>query len=281
MTTPIGQRSQLVDPRLRARRHDVLREQGRRRLRRVQAAAAILGTGGVVWAGLMSPLFDVDRVVVQGVDPDRAESVKRAVDVRTGSALATVDLDRVRAATEAEPWIDTAEVSRSWPGTVLISVTERLALAAARLPAGRVVLVDAERQLELIEAGQRGDLPLVVGAVAEARPGAPLDDGGADALELAALLRRAAVARGATTSSSEGFAGGQTEIVVTGDGTLEVNISFSSGQRLQARFGRAIDLDEKVRALASLLESDALSGTASASIDVRVPEAPVITRAVP
>lgn len=272
MTAPTGQRGHFVDPRLRARRDDVLREQGRRRLRRVQVAGTVLTAGGLAWAALMSPLLDVDQVIVRGTEPSRAETIKRSAAVEPGSALATLDLDPVRMAAEAVPWIDTAVVSRAWPGTVAIEVSERVPLAEARLPGGRMVLVDAERQLALMDEEQDRDLPIVVGAIAEARPGAPLDDIASGALELAMRLGRSGDVLGAG-----GGRGGAPEIVLSEDGTLDINLFLEDAGEVQVRFGHPVDLDDKIRAAAALLESQALSGLESAVVDVRVPEAPVIT----
>ncbi len=280
-----------VDPRLRARRQDVLRQQGRQRLRRVQASVAVVIAGGLAWAAAMSPLLDVDQVVVRGADSSSAEAIERAAGVRLGSALATLDLGRVRAAAESVPWVDSAAVTRSWPGSVLISVTERRALAAARVSGGGWVLVDADRQLARTDQAELAGLPRVLGAVAEARPGAPLDDAARGALALAALLDDV-VASGSGTSPS-----GEPEIVVGPDGALDLSLWSSGGPALQVRLGRPIDLEEKVRAVRALLhsgsvtrgqgkETDENEARSSAPvstgdvivIDVRVPSAPVVSR---
>lgn len=294
MTAPTGERRLGVDPRLRARRQDVLRQKGRQRLRRVQAGGAVVAAGGLAWAAAMSPLLDVDRVIVRGVDASRAVVVERAAAVEVGSPLATLDPARVRAATEAVAWVHTATVSRSLPGSVLISVSERTPVAGARLLGGGWVLVDHDRQLAVVDDDELGGLPRVVNALAEARPGAGLDDTTSAALELAGRLD------GVIGPATDGVAGtGAPEIVVGEDGALDVALTLD-GSEVQVRFGRPIDLDHKVRALAALLESGVVADGASGGdgeplperdgvgprrdpvvIDVRVPEAPVMRQTGP
>jgi hypothetical protein len=233
----------------------------------------------------MSPLLDVDEVVVRGPDPGRAEEVEVAAGVDAGAPLATLDLDAVRAAALSVPWVGTATVSRSWPASVVIEVTSRRPVAVALVPDGTTVLVDAERQLGLGTDDGAGDngagdngqgsLPRIVGAVGEARPGARLGTGATGALELAMLLDGVAVGDGEAP-----------QIAVDDRGALHV-VFPSADQDVAARvqFGRPVDLDEKVRALRALLLSKALTSEVSGGegrvIDVRVPRAPVVTRPAP
>lgn len=286
MTAPTGERRLGVDPRLQARRQDVLRQQGRRRLRRVQVAAAVVVAGAVGWAGAASPLLDVDRVIVRGLERGRAEDVEAAAGIKPGSPLATVDVERVRSAAESVGWVAAADVSRSWPGSVLISVTERRPVAVV-LPADGTtgVLVDADRQLALtgeamddkgvVDDEQFEDLPQIIGAVVEAQPGAPLDAAAAGAVELAGLLSREA-ASGAVPGTA------MLQVSLNGQGELDVTL-WAGDSDLAARvlFGPAVDLDDKVRTLTALLRSEVLEASTGAVIDVRVASAPVVTLGAP
>lgn len=280
MTAPTGERRLGVDPRLRARRQDVLRQQGRRRLHRVQFAAAVLAAGGVGWAVAASPLLDVDRVIVRGLEHGRIEDVEAAAGIEKGSPLVTVDLERVRSAAESVAWVAAADVSRSWPATVLVSVTERRPSAIALMPNGTTgVLVDGDRQLALIDEAvtdveRLGDLPLVVGAVVEARPGAPLDVAAAGAVDLAGLLRRE-VLSGAVPD------GQMIQISVDVQGELNVAFLVEGDVATLVLFGPARDLSHKARTLTALLRSDSLDAFDGAVIDVRVASAPVVTRGAP
>lgn len=283
MTVPTGPRPMRVDPRLRARRQDIVRQQGRQRLRRVQAVLGVGLVAGVVWGAAMSPLLDVDRVLVRSTDGTRAAEVERAVGIGRGSALATLPLDQITDAAEAVPWVAQAKVSRSWPGTVLISVTDRAPVAGARLDDGRTVLLDEERQLAVLDGPVPEDLVRLVGAVEEVRLGSALDERARQAMALAVLLdgdvRNGLAAVGWSTTP---------EIMVSDDGSLALILGRDDGGTVEVRIGPSSDLGEKLDALGALLAGDARSQPGDADavpvtflggdvvIDVRVPSAPVV-----
>ncbi len=147
-----------IDPRIRARRIAVTREQGQRRLRLILFAVAFLGLLGLVWLALESPALDVDHVEVSGTRGVPAAEIVAAAGVSRGDALTFVDTGAVRDRVEALPLIASAKVSRSYPGTVQIAVTERDPAAWVALPVrrgarpGRVVFVDAKGRV--IEEGE-------------------------------------------------------------------------------------------------------------------------------
>jgi cell division protein FtsQ len=92
------------------------------------AAAALVYTGAY-WV-VYSPLLPLRQVVVQGelahVTPQQLQSAARAS--ATGTFL-SVDLDAVRRAFEALPWVHQVEVRRVWPDRIVVEVQERVPLA--------------------------------------------------------------------------------------------------------------------------------------------------------
>jgi len=85
-------------------------------------------------AVVYSPLLDVQRVEVTGVDATTAASVRNAAGVSRGDALLRVDTDRVAARLERLPWIARAHVSHSLPHTLRIAVTPRIAVGWVAVP---------------------------------------------------------------------------------------------------------------------------------------------------
>ncbi len=128
-----------MDPRIAARRRRVQESRARRNIRRllvlIVVAAAV---GGVYWL-LRSPLLDVDEVVVDGAD--RAPVVELLADagVVAGTPLIDVDVDEVTDRLLADPWIETVAVTRSWSGTVSVSIVERVPVAWVRGSSGGAV----------------------------------------------------------------------------------------------------------------------------------------------
>lgn len=135
------------DPALeRTRRRFARRQRARRWLawRRVLAVLLVLlVVVGGLWLVLGSSYLSVKGAHVTGVEHLRAAEVERAAEVPTGEALATVDLDRIRARVEALAAVRSADVSREWPDQVRIVVTEREPVAVVTL-GGRLRGLDAD-----------------------------------------------------------------------------------------------------------------------------------------
>lgn len=261
-----------VDPRLRARRRAVMRSEGRRRLRRLAMVTAGAGVGVAGWLLALSPLLDVDQVVVRGAQRSEPEMVREATGVAGGQAMATLRLDRAVAAVEALPWVATATVERRWPGTVVVSVTERRPTAAVAVAAGddqvggsAWVLVDDQGRQLAATADPPPELASIDGGGEEVRPGEQLGPTAAGALELVTRLQAA-------------LPWGPPRVVVVAGGSLEAVVRDADGVDQRIRFGGPTRLADKILALRTLVEQGALDGAGPGMVvDVRVPEAPVLT----
>ncbi|MGI9119116.1 MAG: cell division protein FtsQ/DivIB [Acidimicrobiales bacterium] len=267
---PGQQRSVAIDPRLQARRRDIRRRQGRQRRRRLTAAVGALAVASTGWALALSPVLDVDRVVVKGAAMSGDAILADVAGIDPGQAMATLDLRAARLALEAAPWVAVATVRRSWPGTVVISVSERQPVAAVRLAGdtpSQWALVDADgRQLRIVADGELPPLVRVEGFPIEGRPGARLGPELAGALELAGRLSSALPLR-------------PSRVTLVAGAELEAVVSASSGSpEVRALLGNGDHLDDKVVALVTVLEQAELKpGPELSVIDVRVPDAPVLT----
>ncbi len=266
MTSPLRTRPPVVDPRLRARRRDVRRDEGRRRLRRLQVAlgavTAVVGAGGLI----LSPVFDVDRIVVAGAARSGGDVVKDATGVDGGEAMLTLDLARVTAAVESLPWVERATVTRRWPGTLGVTVTERQPLAMVVARDGRSVVVDRSgRQLVVVDGEAAPELTRIDGLDFEPAPGATLGRDVPAALELIQLL-------------PAGLSAGASRVTTT-EGGLELFLEGETGNQTRVRFGGPSRLTDKMDALVALVDAGVLTeAIGRLEIDVRVPDAPVLTR---
>jgi len=106
----------------------------------------VLATGVVVlavWAVLGSSLLAVRHVEVTGNHLVSAAEVRAVAGIRTGTPLARVDTGAaVRRVEQLNPVLS-ATVSRSWPDTIVISITERTPVLAVALSGGGYGLIDA------------------------------------------------------------------------------------------------------------------------------------------
>ncbi len=87
--------------------------------------AVVAAAGGVGWLLWFSDHVTVDEVAIQGVDTLSPTKVRSAAAVPVGTPLARVDLDGPAARVRALAPVASVEVSRDWPDTIRISVTER------------------------------------------------------------------------------------------------------------------------------------------------------------
>ncbi|HIW64140.1 MAG TPA: FtsQ-type POTRA domain-containing protein [Candidatus Stackebrandtia excrementipullorum] len=113
---------------------------GRRKvLAIVLSALALVGLAG--WLGFGSGLFSVDRVEIRGATFTDTDKVSRAAAVPDGVSLLSVDTDDVAERVAKLPEVEVVTVSRDWPHTIVVDITERSADLAVPVDGG-FILVD-------------------------------------------------------------------------------------------------------------------------------------------
>lgn len=256
-----------MDPRFRTRWVEVRRQEGRRRFRVLigVTTVAVLGSAGS-WAVTDSPLFDLDRVVVEGAVHTTAAEARFASGLRRGQALLDVDEKAAVKGVETLPWVQVAQVSRRWPGEVRIRVVERepVAVAVAATEAGpTAVVVDRTgRVLEWADTAPPG-LPVLTGLPPAGPPGSSLAPGGVATLAVAVALPAELRARTLGLAPAAGD-GGEVEMSLSPEGTV--------------RLGPPEDLDRKFTAIRAVLAQVDVHNLSV--LDVRRPDSPVLTRRV-
>lgn len=243
--------------RFEARRLEIERGRGLRRLRLVLGLAAVTSLAVGVVAFVNSSWFDVDDVTVDGNERAASAAIVDASGIRLGQGLLEVDLDAATRAVELVPWVGTATVSRSWTGSIAISVVERPASAVIPAGDGFALVDDHGRQLEIVEQRPAGYLP-ITGIEGSGVAGEPAPDTILPIVALADALPDEIVDRVAAIA------------VIDGDIHLEL---VDGGL---ANLGEGVDLGLKLQAFETVLARVDL--TCLDTIDVRVPDSPVITR---
>jgi len=112
----------------------------RRRWLSVVAALLVLA-GSLGWVVFYSSALEVDAIEVRGAQLLSSETVEDVLAIPEGTPLARVDLAAAETALENISQIESARVSRDWPSTVVVQVTERSAVAAVDVN-GATWLVD-------------------------------------------------------------------------------------------------------------------------------------------
>lgn len=210
----------------------------------VALVVLVVLVAGSIWAVYFSSFLAVQGVEVTGADAVSDRAIRRAAAVPAGEPLARVDLDRVRSRVEALAEIRSADVTRHWPDQVLVTVTERVAVAVVEM-GGRIRGMD--------------DQGVIFRDYAQAPPGLPHVQTSTDTRSEA--LREAAKVVGALPTALAA-----TVDHVEVETVDQIALVLKDGRRVV--WGSADESSEKAQVLAVLLKQPAQT------YDVSVPGQP-------
>jgi cell division protein FtsQ len=247
-----------TDPRISRRRAAVERGKRRRLLVGLGALALVVA---LVWAMFFSPLLEVSELKLLGAEQTTLAEVAEVTRILgSGENLLLLSTGEVESAVETLPWVESAEVDRSLPGTVKVRVVEREAALVLSLGAARWTIDIRGHVLATGEAAE--GLPVLAGIqVDQLVPGIQL---------------RTEEAVGALRSYRSLPAVVRRRVAAVFAPTIE-RISFSLEGGTVIRFGAAEQLKAKNEVLAALFERLGPDGGGVAYIDVRVPTSPAVS----
>jgi cell division protein FtsQ len=104
----------------------------------VLALAALVG-----WVVYGTSVLGVRHITVSGNEQVSTAQVLDAAAVPSGAPLASIDLTSIAHRVQALAPVRVAKVTRSWPSTVVIVVSERVGVAVLRRSDGRYDVLDA------------------------------------------------------------------------------------------------------------------------------------------
>ncbi|HYZ89176.1 MAG TPA: FtsQ-type POTRA domain-containing protein [Myxococcales bacterium] len=130
-----------------------------------------------------TPFFALRDVKFTGLAHAAERDLLARSGLQIGANLMSLDLAAAARGIETHPWVASARLSRSFPGTVLAEIVEHRAAAQVQL-GGLYLLDDEGRVFKRVEAGDAADVPLVTGVSREAW----LRDKGAAQLRLYSAL---------------------------------------------------------------------------------------------
>ncbi|GAB6897937.1 cell division protein FtsQ/DivIB [Kineosporia succinea] len=139
----------------------------RRRRRTLTTSLVVVVLAGVGWLALLSPWAKVERVTVSGLDRISESQVRGYTDTEIGHAMLLARTSDVSARLEKLRLVKNVSVSRVWPGTIRVVVTERKPVAA--LPSEKVAAntTDGKKPKKTVQMMQLVDDE---GVVVETRP---------------------------------------------------------------------------------------------------------------
>ena len=224
----------------------------RGRVRLLAVVGVVVALLAIAYGATVSPFLDVDHVVVRGASRTTPARLLRDAGIAKGDPLFWLDAGEARTKLEAEPFVARARVTKEWPDTLRVVVTERTPAAWAQGARGIVVVDGTGRVLEHVDAAPAG-LPQLLGLRVVPEPGGTVAPSGP--ARMAGILPP--IAAGGTTSVSAS-AGGMTMLLKAGT---------------EIRLGDAGHLADKLRAMVAVL--GALADQPVTYVDVSVPSNPV------
>jgi cell division protein FtsQ len=247
-----------IDPRIRARRTAVIKEQGRRRL---IIAGAVLGVAVLLvggWFLVHTPIFSARSVTVTGNVHETAAQVVSQAGLANHPPLLDVDAGAAAARLEKLPWVRSASVHVSWPDGVHIAVTEETPTFTVDTAAGTwESLSNDGRVLEASATRPPGLLLLTVPQTPGA-PGSVLSAKDSPGLQVASTLPAS-------------FVGQVTGVTVEPAGWVQLALTTP----IVVDIGTATELTAKYEDVSSILAGASLHN--GDVIDVSVPDAPTVT----
>lgn len=119
----------------RSERRERAKENSRRYLVRIFIGIGIIVAliGG--WAALYnSPAFTIQNVEVEGVEHLTSDEMSQLANVPTDTTLLRVDTETIRNRLKQTAWVEDVTVTRKFPDTIKITVTEREIKAIVEIP---------------------------------------------------------------------------------------------------------------------------------------------------
>ena len=245
-----------IDPRLDQRRRAVRRRHSRRRRVVVLVVGAVVGLAAVAWPLAHSRYLSATALRVVGAHHTTAARVLEASGLSTHPPMIDVSAASAARRIDALAWVATARVDLEWPDGVVVTVTERTAVAVVADGSGGWAELDSTaRVLAIVPNAPSG----LVHLVSTPRPGAPGTtlDSAKPSVVVAAALPAAFRSLVSAISPSPG------------DG---VDLALAGG--IGVVFGTATELPAKFEDIASLLAGAHLAD--GSVLDVSVPDSPVV-----
>lgn len=250
-----------IDPRFRARRLEVAREAGRKRLKWILLAVVVfvlLAAGALI---IRAPFLSVDSVEVNGVVYADAAAVADILDGLEGQPMLTLDTASITRRLEALPWVLDARVEREWPRGVRVEIAERTPLAVYGATDGLWRVVDDEGRVLVKLEGRPVEVLLLDGGGPALEPGATVPETLAGAVRVARALPPSLKAR-------------TLALTVTPEGEYALRLQPQGTVLL----GSADDIRDKLVATLTVLAK--VDSKTLETLDVRSPANPVIKPAL-
>ena len=201
-----------------------------------------------VWLVELSPVLVAKSVRVEGVPPGEIAAIVGRAAVPMGTPLVKIDTSAIAARVIVSPTLAQVTVSRSYPGTIVISARRRVPVLAVKDPQGQVQVVDSQG--------------VAYAKVDSAPKGVPLINTVENPPSLGSMRAAMVVLR----ALSSGQRGQVTDVTVLGPNMVTLKLGA-----VTVVWGGASEPELKVKVMTALLRQKDV-----ATIDVSAPRTPVV-----
>lgn len=116
---------------------------------------------------MFSPIFNIRYIVIHGNTSVSKDTIISQSGIRINENILKTDLNSAATLIKKNPYINTVEIYRKFPGTVIINVTE-CKKCAYLVFAGSALTIDKNgKLLEIVPITEATDLPLIYGITPE------------------------------------------------------------------------------------------------------------------
>jgi len=129
----------------------------------LMAFAVVVGVG--FWRGVSkSDLLKVQNIMIEGASKQTEERIRKNSGIIRGESFWKIPVQTEAARIKKDGWVDAVEVSRRFPGSVVISVREKKPVAITSNGRGQFKFVDSDSNIiDNAQPDQIGDYPVLTG----------------------------------------------------------------------------------------------------------------------
>ena len=112
---------------------------------------------------LFTPIFNVRNIVIEGNEKTSADKIERISGIKKGENILKADTAKAALNIKSIPWIDSVTISRKFPNTITIKVTECKTSAYIKF-SGNLIAIDKNGKiLEIVSKADSLEYPIVNG----------------------------------------------------------------------------------------------------------------------
>ncbi len=144
-------------------------------LKLILILAIIIGIGAFLF---VSPVFNITEIIVENASKISENTYIVLSDIQIGENIFSISKTKITEAIKTESYVESVEIAREYPGTVVISVVERTAQYMIERSGGQYIYID-KNGYALEITSEALELPILTGITTDTdslNPGDRIDE---------------------------------------------------------------------------------------------------------